>query len=213
MQALHLMSQYLHQRHAQLTVVTVGGAVNCLLLQSRDSTHDVDIFGTNLDTHARVLLDEAMHYAIQHSRVPLGTDWFNTETQMWMSPDMQRELTESALHQHTVVFQEPGLTLLAAPWGYAFGAKIQRILVGPGEARPYDLHDAVTYLHQMTQRHQGQPVPLHGLEESARRYHQSSDSNYLMNTVNVEYERVYHRPGIIRSGVHSAASGQSTRRH
>jgi hypothetical protein len=108
--ALGLMAQYLSQRGAQLTAITVRGAVNCLLLQSRYTAHDIDIFGTNLDNRARMLLDEAMQYAVQNSTVPLGTDWFNTETQMWMSQNIQQDLTDRALRQRIVVFSQPGLT-------------------------------------------------------------------------------------------------------
>ncbi|KAF1985543.1 hypothetical protein K402DRAFT_103628 [Aulographum hederae CBS 113979] len=199
-QALGLMATYLHRKHAEVTAITVGGAVNCLLLQSRYSTHDVDIFGTNLDNRARMLLDEAMQYAIQHSPVALGTDWFNTETQMWMSPGMQRDLTEEALRQQIVVFRQPGLTLLAAPWGYAFGAKVQRLVTRSEQARPYDLDDAVSYLRQLVQRNEGRPATLQQLEDCARRYHQTTDARYLLESVNGAYERMYRSPGIVRSG-------------
>jgi hypothetical protein len=72
--ALGLMAAFLNERNAQLTVIAVGGAVNTIFLRTRNSTHDVDIFGSNLDNAVRMLLDEAMQHAIRQSPSLLGTD-------------------------------------------------------------------------------------------------------------------------------------------
>jgi hypothetical protein len=197
-QALVLTARYLNSRGVQVTAITVGGAVNCLLLRTRQSTHDVDIFGTNLSTPNRILLDEAMQHAIGESSVQLGTDWLNTETQMWMSPTMQRELTEQAIRQNTVVFQQPGLTLLAVPWAYAFSAKVSRLVTLSSQARPYDLDDAVHYLSQIVQQNGGQPVAVDIVEGWANRYNHTTSASFLLETVNRQYERVYRRPGIVQ---------------
>lgn len=155
--ALALMAEYLQGRDANITAITVGGAVNAIFLQTRPTTHDVDIFGSTLDNHARVLLDEAMQHAQQNSAVSLGTDWFNTETQLWMTHDIQENLTNTALERNVVVFQMPGLTLLAAPWGYAFTAKLSRIASGT-QVRAYDQDDAVAYSHQIILGRSNRPV-------------------------------------------------------
>ncbi|KAL4923223.1 uncharacterized protein BDV17DRAFT_296559 [Aspergillus undulatus] len=86
------MAAYLHQRRAQLTVIAVGGAINTLYLRTRSSIHDADIFGSMMDTTACMLLDEAMQHAIRQVTTALSTDWFNTEIQMWLSPDLHRQL-------------------------------------------------------------------------------------------------------------------------
>ncbi|OJD20947.1 hypothetical protein ACJ73_07715 [Blastomyces percursus] len=101
--ALNAMAEFLSQRNEEITVIAVGGAVNTLFHRSRTSTHDVDIFGSNLNNSSRVLLDEVMQYAIRCSSAPLGTDWFNTENQMWLSPSFHRELTAEAMRQNVVV--------------------------------------------------------------------------------------------------------------
>lgn len=49
--ALELVAEYMRTRNENVTIVVVGGAVNVLLLQSRQSTHDVDFLGTNLNNH------------------------------------------------------------------------------------------------------------------------------------------------------------------
>jgi hypothetical protein len=45
---LDLMANYLHRKNENITVIAIGGAVNTLLLQSRETTHDVDFLGTNM---------------------------------------------------------------------------------------------------------------------------------------------------------------------
>ncbi|KAK2788775.1 hypothetical protein FQN52_006531 [Onygenales sp. PD_12] len=194
--ALAAMARFLAQKKVELTVIAVGGAVNTLLLRSRPSTHDVDIFGSNLNNDSRILLDEATQYAIRQSSAPLGTDWFNTENQMWLSPSLHRELTNEAMRQNVVVFHRPGLRVLAAPWEYAFSGKIARLLTGGSQIRPYDLADATHYLHQYISRNGGRPVTLATIEGWARRFNHSTSKAFLRDRVNVEYRKRYGRNGI-----------------
>jgi hypothetical protein len=142
--ALGYVAEYLRSKNEQLTIVTVGGAVNTLFLQSRQSTHDVDFLGTNLDNRQQGLLDEAAQYAESQSRVPLAGEWFNNQTALWLPIDVHRELTRVALEQNAIVFEERGLKVVAAPWSYAFCTKADRL--SRDNARPYDLADAPSYL-------------------------------------------------------------------
>ena len=194
--ALALMAEYLQGRDANITAITVGGAVNTILLQTRPTTHDVDIFGSTLDNHARVLLDEAIQYALQHSAVSLGTDWFNTETQMWLEATMQEKLTNTALERNVVVFQMPGLTLLAAPWEYAFTAKLSRIASGT-QVRAYDQDDAVAYLNQIILGRSNQPVRRTSIERWAMRYNHTVTGKPL-RSVNQAYRALYLQDGIVQ---------------
>lgn len=194
--ALGLMASYLNRKNAQITVIAVGGAVNTIFLKTRNSTHDVDIFGSNLDNSSRMLLDEALHYAIQQSPSPLGTDWMNTENQMWLSPTLHRELTNEAIRQNVRVFDRAGLRVLAAPWEYAFSGKISRLLTGGSQIRPYDLKDAIHYLSRIVNQHGGQPIPVATVEGWARRFHHDTSRTFLTKTVNADYRRQYGRNGI-----------------
>ncbi len=194
--ALESMAHFLRHRNAHLTIIAVGGAVNTILLQTRDSTHDVDIFGSNLDNAERMLLDEAMQYAIQRSSSPLGTDWLNTENQMWLSPGLHRELTHEAIQQNTVVFERQGLRVLAAPWEYAFSGKISRLMTGGNQVRPYDLDDAVQYLHVLVRQNGGRPVPISTVEQWAARFHHTTSKSFLRSRVNGEYRRHYGSDGV-----------------
>jgi hypothetical protein len=193
--ALSHASAYLGQRRHHISVIAVGGAVNNLYLRSRATTHDVDIFGSDFSNQARMLLDEAVHDT--RLRYPqLGTDWLNTETQMWMTPTMQQELTQLARRQNVKVFGKDGdpLIIYAAPWSYAFSAKISRILTG--DPRAYDLQDAITYLHQYILSHGNRPVNLATAFEWARHYHHESNKD-ILRRVNRAYQERYHAYGIV----------------
>ncbi|KAK2762162.1 hypothetical protein FQN54_001170 [Arachnomyces sp. PD_36] len=195
--ALSIMARYLHEKNAQLTVIAVGGAVNTIFLRTRESTHDVDIFGSNLSNQDRVLLDDAMHYTQQQRTGLLGTDWFNTENQMWMTTDLHRELTNEAVQQNDVVFEEAGLKVLAAPWEYGFSGKISRLMKGGEQVRAYDLADAVHYLDLYIRKHGGRPVRVATVEEWAKRFRHTTSREYLLDKVNKEYRAQYGRDGII----------------
>lgn len=114
--ALTTMADYIDSQHEHITVITVGGAVNTMLLQTRQTTHDVDFFGTNLNNTQRVLLDDAAKYAERRSPTPLGGEWLNNQTMLWLPPDVHRTVTEEALLQNDVVFDKRGLKVIAAPW-------------------------------------------------------------------------------------------------
>ncbi len=194
--ALAHVANYVAQRGQGITVVAVGGAVNTLHLQSRHTTHDVDIFGAGFTNDARVLLDEAMHDAQRHYG-GLGTDWLNTETQMWMPGPVHQQLTSAAMKQNVKVFDMPGLTIYAAPWSYAFSAKINRLLTGGDQTRPYDLDDAVSYVHEYIKSHGGQPVNTSIAIGWARHFRHESTPEFLRTRVNQAYRRQYGRDAFV----------------
>ncbi|KAI4127890.1 MAG: hypothetical protein LQ341_006742 [Variospora aurantia] len=193
--ALTAMADYIDSHHQEITVITVGGAVNTILLQNRESTHDIDFFGTNLDNNQRVLLGEAAKYAERRSATPLGGEWFNNQTMLWLPPNVHRTVTDEALRQDQVVFYKKGLKLVAAPWNYAFCGKMNR-LVRPDQVRQYDLSDAVSYLRNHIRKHGG-PVPRARVTEWCRRYQKDTNDN-VMRAINNEYRRRYRANGISR---------------
>lgn len=193
--ALQYVSEYIAHRKQHVSVIAVGGAVNTLYLKSRATTHDVDIFGSDFGNQARILLDSAMEAARQHFPA-LGTDWLNTETQMWMPGHLHEELTLEARQQNVKIFNGAGLRIYAAPWQYAFTAKLSRILTGGGQVREYDLADAVTYLHEFIRSHQNRPVPLNRILQWASHYNHHVNNSILQQRVNIEYRRRYRTNGI-----------------
>jgi hypothetical protein len=188
--ALQHVARYISQRGQNITVIAVGGAVNTLYLQSRSTTHDVDVFGSTFTNQARMLLDEAMQDAQRHYR-DLGTDWINTETQMWMPGSLHSRLTEAAERQNVKIFNQRGLTIYAAPWNYAFSAKVNRILTGGDQARPYDLDDAVTYIHKYIRNQGNRPVPIKTALDWAKQFHHKSTADVLRRQVNQAYRTQY----------------------
>jgi hypothetical protein len=72
----------------------------------------------------------------------------NNHTVLFIPPQLRADLTDEAYQQNEVIFQEGGLTVLAAPWHYAFCSKLDRISgsTNLGQTKPYDLSDAIAYL-------------------------------------------------------------------
>lgn len=189
------MADYIDRQRQSLTIITVGGAVNTILLQSRDSTHDADFFGTNLNNEERILLDETTKYAERHSSTPLGGEWFNNQTMLCIPPDVHRTVTGEALRKNEVVFEKRGLKVIAAPWNYAFCGKMNR-LVRPDQARPYDLGAAVSYLRCYTRKHGG-PVSKARVKSWCRKYQKDTNDDVIL-AINREYKRVHGGDGILR---------------
>lgn len=195
MRALAYAAEYLHRAEESVTLVAVGGAVNTVFLRSRSTTHDVDFFSLPLSGTRLQVLREAGRYAIERSSVPLSEDWLNNATaRMPGVVEHVQQLTEAARTQNDVVFERPGLKVLAAPWMYAFVKKVSRITQGVG--RTYDAADAVSYLHQYIVRHGNTAVRVKRIREQANHYRALAPDE-ILRQINGWYEETHRRPGII----------------
>ena len=141
------MASYLYGQNADITIVTVGGAVNTIHLRTREVTHDVDFFGANEQSR---LLEDASKYAQQQSRIQLGANWLNNATTLFISRPLQTQLVQDAILQDVVLFRERGLTVLAAPWSYALCGKTDRMSKTDAQ-RPYDCRDAVAFTFNLNE--------------------------------------------------------------
>lgn len=144
--ALENVAASIAKKKGNVTVIAVGGAVNTIYLQSRDATHDVDFFNEYLTPADYENLVRSARDAAKRD-TSLGEEWFNNRTILFIPNNQRRSLTDEAIQQGEVIFKKKGLTVLAAPWNYAFCCKVDR-LAGSGlyGARQYDLSDAVEYL-------------------------------------------------------------------
>ena len=164
----HYISQ--HSRKS-ITIIAVGGVVNTISLQSRLSTHDVDWFNSRLPQDDVTLLRKGANYAVQQGSrqgVKYPLDWINNKTSLFIPAQLREELLAEALQQDYEVFSAPGLRVLAAPWGYALMAKLDRM--AGGGAKPYDSTDATTYLRQYILHRRVRNVSFETIEQLSRRY-------------------------------------------
>lgn len=141
-EALNYVAASITKAEGSVTVITVGGAVNTIHLQSRSTTHDIDFFNTYLTANDYELLIKGTKDATEKLLV-FKNDWFNNRTLFFIPMDKRSALTDEAFRQNEIVFQAPGLTVLAAPWKYSFCCKVDRL---SGSGRTYDFPDAVQYL-------------------------------------------------------------------
>ena len=144
--ALTTAAAFIHKNKENLTIIAVGGAVNCMALRSRTTTHDVDFFNARFGQKEYELLQAAAVTA-QKKNKKLESAWLNNRTIFFIPHDLREALTDEAITQNDLVFEAPGLKVVAAPWHYAFCCKVDRI-AGSGllRARPYDVSDAAAYL-------------------------------------------------------------------
>jgi hypothetical protein len=141
-----------------LTLVVVGGVVSTVLLRTRNSTQDVDFFMEPLSERDARLLGAASQDVSERSRNPrFGAGWLNNNTMVFIAGEIRARLARDSLAQDTVVFERPGLKLVAAPWVYQFCAKLDRMAGGGG--RGHDVGDAASYLFQFFRGRNAGRVP------------------------------------------------------
>ena len=193
--ALDQMGQYLDRRGVNATVMTVGGAVNTVYLQSRRSTHDVDFFLATPTAPEHTVIHEAARSAAHSERSQggeLGANWFNNATQLLMGRDIQARLAQSALEQNVIVHQyrgpRGGIVVYAAPWAYAFCGKLNRLC--ESNARSYDIADAVCYLHQYLVANNRQIVSAQEIKQWCRDFGKNVTDGVL-DQVNARYNTTY----------------------
>ncbi|KAI3115785.1 hypothetical protein CBS147333_1285 [Penicillium roqueforti] len=146
--ALENVAKYTSAKNQDITLVVVGGIINTIFLRSRPETHDVDFFNDNLPPATLRCLSKAAKSAFKRNRI-LGRGWLNNHVVLFVPSHVRRILLDEALEQHEVVFQAPGLTLLAAPWEFLFCTKLHRLSGrGVSTATSYDQEDAVHYLEK-----------------------------------------------------------------
>lgn len=153
------------------------------------------------------LLRAASRYVSERSRNPrFGAGWLNNNTRHFIAVEIRAPLAQASLEQHTVVFERPGLKLVAAPWVYQFCAKLDRMAGGGG--RGHDVGDAASYLFQFFRRRNAVLVPArhvwtvsraqvltwlqdYGLERSHR---STSGFQRAIDNINNEYMARRYRP-------------------
>jgi hypothetical protein len=118
-------------------------------------------------------------------------------------------LQREAIAQNDVLVSYPGLTVVAAPWNYAFIKKVSRIT--QGTARPYDSSDAAAYLHEyITKVHSNKPVPLANIQSWGVKYKALSPVE-ILEQIDELYRRTYGVGGILFSGSGGSGDGGSSR--
>ncbi|OBT89066.1 hypothetical protein VE02_01961 [Pseudogymnoascus sp. 03VT05] len=158
---LGLMARYFYDNNADLTVIAVGGVVSAFFLGAWPTTTDVDVIGSTLTTAQRRLLASAASYAKSRGPVQLGEGWFGGQSAKDMRPEVARDIFELSKQQNDIVYCSEGLTVLAPRWSYAFMVCVDRLSSGVG--RPYDMGNAVLYMHQYIKTGKHKLIPILGI--------------------------------------------------
>lgn len=120
---LNQMGKFIDRKTKRtVVIVAIGGAVNVLALETRDVTHDLDWFSTNLTEVDTKLLSKALAYTNRKAAAngtPSPPYWFNNHTTLFIPLDVCQQITTEALEQKYNVFNTKKFKVLAAPWQYA----------------------------------------------------------------------------------------------
>ncbi|KAH8592068.1 hypothetical protein B0O99DRAFT_690126 [Bisporella sp. PMI_857] len=195
--ALTSAAEYIRQKGGNFTIITLGGALNVMLLQSRVTSENVNFFAHPVTKEDARLLEAAAQHVAAQCPGQIGSDWLNNRVTNLIPRELRPTLVQRALQQNTVVFQQPGLTVLAAPWSYSIAAKIDRIFLnrrsGPDA---YDEKDVAHYLRAYIQTHSNQPVPVHIIQQWARVYGIDAPVD-IVRQINAQYRQLFGTDGVI----------------
>jgi len=200
--ALRDMSEYLASKQVSARVITVGGAVNTVLLRSRQTTHDVDFFSEDGTAQVNLLIHEAARDANRRRRGTLGSSWFNNSTQLYMGRERAEELASAAIEQNEMVYnglndRGHGLQVFAASWEYALCGKMNRLT--EGDERAYDLNDALEYLVRYFQKTGHQSIAAGAIKQWCARWGKQV-TDEVLRRLDEAFLRKYGRRCIVWSG-------------
>jgi hypothetical protein len=164
-EGLAIVAKYLDSKKLNVSIVTVGGAVNTVLLKSRASTGDVDFF-YRTKTASAIVHEVVEGGKLAEKKLNLSSQWLNNHTVVFIEVQSFRktvhrllnfgyitqegtihDLYIEAIDQNEQVFSAKGLTVYAAPWNYALMTKLDR--AAQQGAKSYDMADAVDYLERL----------------------------------------------------------------
>ncbi|KAI1388825.1 uncharacterized protein F4822DRAFT_259240 [Hypoxylon trugodes] len=198
-EALDVMATYLDREQVTIRVVAVGGAINVLYFQSRETTHDVDFFLGNSRSPQNHVLGDAARYANKAFYNELGTEWFNNSNQICIPGKIQKGLADAAIKQDAIVYSgegaNGGLVIYAAPWSYAFCGKLDRLC--GDNPNSYDLEDAIEYLNEYLYTKREHWVPLHRIARWCKTY-QKKVTREVIRQIDDAYYARFGRRGIDR---------------
>jgi len=197
-QGLKVVAGHLHAKGLNVSIVTVGGAVNTVLLKTRAATGDVDFFyrTKSSGSHDAQLVHEVVEGGkLAEAKLGLGQQWLNNHTVVFIEEGTINDLYAEAIQQKAIVFTAQGLTVYAAPWVYSMMAKLDRA-AKPG-AKSYDLTDAVDYLDRAIKLRGGRAVKKSELKTWATHYKLTVPSEALIERLNNGYKAKHGKDGVV----------------
>ncbi|KAJ7491670.1 hypothetical protein B0H11DRAFT_1718567 [Mycena galericulata] len=145
--ALNSIAEVLEEQNRYIQIVTVGGAVNTILLRTRLATGDVDFFYHTHKDDAEVENLVRVAESVARSIEELSDEWLNNHTASFIEGSVLKRLYRQSIEQNRLVFDSSSLKVYAAAWPFAFVQKVIRY--GSEQQKVYDIDDAVAYLKEM----------------------------------------------------------------
>jgi hypothetical protein len=197
-EGLKVVAKYLASKKLNVAIVTVGGAVNTVLLKSRASTGDVDFFYRTKASGSKEsnLVHEVVEGGkLAEKELKLGSQWLNNHTVVFIEEHIIHDLYDDAVAQNEKVFSANGLTVYAAPWNYALMAKLDR--AGKPGAKSYDITDAVDYLDRLIKSRHGHAVKKSELKAWATKFKLAAPTEAVIDRLDKLYKQKHGKDGIV----------------
>ncbi|KAG2097050.1 uncharacterized protein F5147DRAFT_816968, partial [Suillus discolor] len=162
---LGLTAKHLKSKKKQITVVAVGGAINMILLRAYSFNDLLMMMQLTISYKLPCFYGGCR---VDAENIALGEGWTNNHTALFIAPNTKTNLYNEAISDGVVIFDEPGLQVLAAPWMYCLVAKLEKA-EKKGNAKSYDMSDASQYLIQESKR-RGAKIKVADIEAKAIAY-------------------------------------------
>ena len=169
------------------------------MLTSRDSTHDVDFFAADSTSAEAEILRNASKQATLRSNVKLGGNWLNNSVSLMIPHALRAELVPEAIEQNDVLYCGCGLTVVAAPWKYAFCMKLNRIAAHKDKL--HDRKDAARYLREHIIRRGVKQVTVEEIQEWTMLYATQAPLKAI-HEVNIKYYGIFMEYGVLLEQEH-----------
>ncbi|KAF8550158.1 hypothetical protein OG21DRAFT_1514399 [Imleria badia] len=193
-EGLAIVAKYLDSKKLNVSIVTVGGAVNTVLLKSRASTGDVDFF-YRTKTASAIVHEVVEGGKLAEKKLNLSSQWLNNHTVVFIEEGTIHDLYIEAIDQNEKVFSAKGLTVYAAPWNYALMTKLDR--AAQQGAKSYDMADAVDYLERLIHSRGEHAVKRSELEAWAKQYKLSEPTKAVMDKLATEFKEKHKKDGLV----------------
>lgn len=199
--ALDVAAGFLHRKNQNITLMTMGGVVDTVLLQITGATEDVFFYNPSDDKAQTLVLKECMDWAVKGGStngVPLDKAVNNPTIIQAIGTDFLRKLWAKAEEKKLIVYQAKGLTVVAVPLSYSFIAVASR--VDTTRRKHLDLERAVAYLRGWicVNAETGRPMIIPGsLVQRVCNDYDKADVNFgVLQKINHYYGSMFRREGL-----------------
>ncbi|KAK2803812.1 hypothetical protein FQN50_006819 [Emmonsiellopsis sp. PD_5] len=190
---LYHMAEYLSRSQQQIRLIAIRGVVETIHLRTRDTTPML-IFANywlNDDPDRAELVLAAVSYAFNQ----VSASDTNIVFSFRASRNVRQKVTEEALQQDEIIFQDGCLSVFAPPWRYLFCYKVGS-MSSLQEYTPEDLQDAALMLYRYLVNSRRDLVPYSEICSWETEFETAALERNIVEQVNSRFKDKFGGDGI-----------------